>query len=198
MRARDLVWGLTLAAGAAAVGVALTRREFQEADAELFRAINAGHGPQADRVFHTATELGSLMASGSAAAIIALSGRPRVALKAGTAALTTWLIGQGVKKAVARPRPYTTDRPGTRLLIGEPHATSWPSSHPAVLTTFTRVAGRELGVGPAARTGLSGLDLTVATSRVYLGVHYPGDVIAGLLMGRAVARLWPPPRRLAP
>jgi membrane-associated phospholipid phosphatase len=198
VRARDVVWGLTLAAGAAAVGAALTRTTFQEADADLFRAINAGHGPQADRVFHTATEFGSLMASGSAAAIIALSGRPRVAFKAGAAALTTWVIGQGVKKAVARPRPYTTDRPGTRLLIGEPHATSWPSSHPAVLTTFTRVASRELGLGPAATTALSGLDLTVATSRVYLGVHYPGDVIAGLLMGRAVARLWPSPRRLAP
>jgi len=198
MRGRDVVWGLTLAAGAAAVGVALTRTEFQEADADLFRAINTGHGPQADRVFHTATELGSLMASASAGAIIALSGRPKAAVKAGTAALTTWVIGQGVKKAVGRPRPYTTDRPGTRLMIGEPHATSWPSSHPAVLTTFTRVASRELGLGPAARTALSGLDLTVATSRVYLGVHYPGDVIAGLLMGRAVARLWPPPRRLAP
>jgi undecaprenyl-diphosphatase len=198
MRARDVVWGLTLAGGAAAIGVALKRTEFQEADADLFRAVNAGHGPRADRVFHTATEFGSLIASASAAGIIALSGRPRVAFKAGTAALTTWLIGQGVKKAVGRPRPYATDRPGTRLMIGEPHATSWPSSHPAVLTTFTRVASRELGLGPVATTALSGLDLTVATSRVYLGVHYPGDVIAGLLMGRAVARFWAPPRRLAP
>jgi membrane-associated phospholipid phosphatase len=31
----------------------------------------------------------------------------------------------------------------------------------------------------------------VATSRAYVGVHYPSDVASGLLMGRAVARLWP-------
>jgi membrane-associated phospholipid phosphatase len=61
-----------------------------------------------------------------------------------------------------------------------------------VLTTFTRVASRELALGPGARAALSGLDLSVAGSRIYLGVHYPSDVASGLLFGRAVARLWPP------
>jgi membrane-associated phospholipid phosphatase len=30
---------------------------------------------------------------------------------------------------------------------------------------------------------------------VYLGVHYPSDVAGGLLMGRAIAALWPSARR---
>jgi undecaprenyl-diphosphatase len=68
---------------------------------------------------------------------------------------------------------------------------SWPSSHPAVLTTFTRVAAQELGSGSLANSALSALDATVATSRVYLGVHFPSDVVSGLLIGRAVARVWP-------
>ena len=90
-----------------------------------------------------------------------------------------------------RPRPLDADPDGTRQLIARPVGMSWPSSHPAVLTTFSRVAARELGVGPVGRGALSALDATVAASRVYLGVHYPSDVASGLLIGRAVARWWP-------
>ena len=60
-----------------------------------------------------------------------------------------------------------------------------------MLTTFTRVAAREIGLRPISRASLTGLDLAVATSRVYVGVHYPSDAASGLLLGRAVARLWP-------
>jgi undecaprenyl-diphosphatase len=90
-----------------------------------------------------------------------------------------------------RPRPYEADAEGTRMLIGPPDASSWPSSHPAVISAFTTVAGRDLGLGAAARTGLGGLGVCVAASRVYVGVHYPSDVVSGLLIGRAIGRLWP-------
>jgi membrane-associated phospholipid phosphatase len=60
-----------------------------------------------------------------------------------------------------------------------------------VLTTFTRVAARELGLGVMSKAALTAMDVSVATSRVYLGVHYPSDVTSGFLMGRAVARVWP-------
>jgi membrane-associated phospholipid phosphatase len=60
---------------------------------------------------------------------------------------------------------------------------------PAVLTAFTRVAARDLALGPISRTGLAGLDLSVAASRVYVGVHYPSDVVSGLLIGRAIGTL---------
>lgn len=164
-------------------------------DEELRSAINAGHGPAADRFFRGVTELGSLYAAGAAAGSLGVLGRRRAAASAACAAGATWLLGQGVKKLVERPRPYVADTDGTRKLIAEPMGTSWPSSHPAVLTAFTRVATRELALGATARAALTALDLSVATSRVYLGVHYPSDVVAGLLMGRSVARLWPSSRR---
>ncbi len=68
-----------------------------------------------------------------------------------------------------------------------PRATSWPSSHPAVLLTFLTVAGRELGLSPARRAALAGLGAAVGISRIYVGVHYPADVVGGLLIGRSVA-----------
>ena len=60
-----------------------------------------------------------------------------------------------------------------------------------MLVAFTSVAARDLGLGVATRSGLAGLGVSVAASRVYVGVHYPSDVASGLLIGRAIARLWP-------
>lgn len=187
------MWGGALAAGACAVGAAVLRAggEGPGVDRELFGLLNRGHGPEADAFFAGVTELGSLYASGAAAAALAATGDRKAAVRAASAAVATWLLMQGVKRLVDRPRPSDADPDGTRLMIARPHATSWPSSHPAVLTTFTRVAARELGLGPISRAALTFLDLSVASSRVYLGVHYPSDVASGLLFGRAVARLWP-------
>ncbi|MGE5226882.1 MAG: phosphatase PAP2 family protein, partial [Planctomycetaceae bacterium] len=152
---------------------------------------DTGRGVGADRFFGGITEMGSLYASGAAAGTLFAAGRRGAAARALSAAGATWLLLQGVKRVVNRPRPSDADPDGTRLSIARPKAMSWPSSHPAVLTTFTRVAGRELGAGAFARGALTGLDLSVAASRVYLGVHYPADVASGLLLGRAVARVWP-------
>jgi membrane-associated phospholipid phosphatase len=196
VRLGSIAKGVVLAAGAAAVGWAATSTdEGRDADRELFAAVNRGHGDTADRVFSGITELGSLYAACAAAGVLVAAGRGRQAGRALAAAGATWLLGQGVKRVVDRPRPYAADPDGTRAMIAPPKGTSWPSSHPAVLTTFTRVASRELGLGAASRAALTGLDVAVGTSRVYLGVHYPSDVAGGLLMGRAVAAMWPRGRR---
>jgi undecaprenyl-diphosphatase len=192
VRAGRLLWAGLVAGAAAAVGHAVTRTDGgAEADHELFRFVNRDQGPAPDRFFSGITELGSMYAAGAAAGAMWLLGRRRAALRALGAAAVTWGIGQVVKEAIDRPRPYDDDPDGTRRLIAEPRGTSWPSSHPAVLTSFTRVAARELALGATSRAVLTALDLSVAASRVYLGVHYPGDVVSGLLLGRAVARLWP-------
>ena len=67
-----------------------------------------------------------------------------------------------------------------------PRSTSFPSGHAA--SAFAFAAGVE-SVLPAVGIPLHAASALVAYSRVHAGVHYPADVIAGSLLGSAVARL---------
>jgi undecaprenyl-diphosphatase len=191
MKVRNILFGTALIGVALRVGRWSSGREGREVDAELFGEGNRDRGPGPDRFFTGVTELGSIWAASAAAGVLALSGRRRAAAEGFAAAGAAWLVGQGLKRVANRPRPYEANREGTRVLIVPPHASSWPSSHPMVLAAFTSVAGRELGLGATARTGLIALATSVAASRVYVGVHYPSDVVSGLLIGRAIGRMWP-------
>jgi membrane-associated phospholipid phosphatase len=187
VRIRTLIRGAGLAAAAIAVGAAGSGEQGARLDRDAFRALNRDRGRPADALFHGVTELGSIWASAGAAGALVAGGRRRAAARALAAAGMAWLAGQGLKKVFRRPRPYESDGDGTRLLVAPPRASSWPSSHPAVMLAFTTVAGRELGAGPAGRAALDALGLVVGVSRSHVGVHYPSDVVGGILLGKAVA-----------
>lgn len=174
---------------ALAVAAGTARGRGQHCDRKLYRVLNRARGRGADALFKGITELGSIWAPIGATVALARRGRSREAVDALGAAWAMWVVGQVLKRAVLRPRPYDvlTD---LRLLIERPRGTSWPSSHPAVLLAFVSVAARNLDMPPAVRGSLVGLAAAVAVSRVYLGVHYPADVAGGLLLGRGVADLW--------
>jgi membrane-associated phospholipid phosphatase len=186
VKGRNPVAAIALIGAALGVAAWTSTPKGRELDLQVFKELNRDRGPAADAVFGGVTELGSIWASAGAAAVLAIGGRRRAAALGLTAAGLAWLMGQGLKQVVGRTRPYLDDREGTRLLIGEPRATSWPSSHPAVLFAFVTVAGRELRVGGLGRAGLASIAGLVGVSRSYLGVHYPSDVVGGLLLGRAV------------
>lgn len=176
-----------LAGATLATGLLASTEVGHRVDVGLFRTVNRGRGPGADRFFRGITELGSIWASIGAAGVLAMGNRRRAAVRGLAAASAAWLAGQGLKRLFGRARPYEADPNRVRLLAHPPRATSWPSSHPAVLLAFVTVAGRDLGVSPTARTAMRGLAAAVGISRTYVGVHYPADVLGGLLLGQAVA-----------
>lgn len=183
-----------LGASALAVGIAVSGGRARELDERAFRMVNGVGDARADLAFRAVTELGSIWASVGAAATLSALGRRRAAWRGLAAAGAAWLAGQGMKRLFERPRPYEADGERTRLLIGPPRASAFPSSHPAVLLAFVHVAGRELGLGRGSRVALLGLAGLVGLSRIAVGVHYPADVVGGLLLGRAVAEVFPSPR----
>ena len=84
-----------------------------------------------------------------------------------------------VKAIVRRPRPVLEGLPP---LSGAPSSLSFPSAHAtssfAVATAMTRV-------DPVAAL-LFALALAISLGRPYLGMHYPSDVLAGVLLGTAL------------
>ncbi|HET9722492.1 MAG TPA: phosphatase PAP2 family protein [Actinomycetota bacterium] len=187
MDARRVARVVGLGGAALAVGIAVSGGRARRSDERVFRAVNGVADERVDGVASAITELGSIWASVGGAAVLAARGHRQAAARGLAAAGITWLAGQGLKRLFERPRPYEADADGTRLLIGPPRASSWPSSHPAVLLSFVEVAGREVGLARPARAALTGLAGAVGLSRVVVGVHYPADVAGGLLLGRAVA-----------
>ena len=180
-----------LVAGLGALGVAVVTAHGrgQELDRRLYTLVNRARGQLPDAFFKGITEFGSIWASGAAAVTLAVGKRRREAIDSFGAALAMWGLGQVLKKALGRPRPYAALQ-DFRLLIAKPRGTTWPSSHPAVVLAFVTVAGRDLDLSPSLKLGVVAVPVLVGVSRVYLGVHFPADVAGGLLLGRAVADAW--------
>lgn len=79
----------------------------------------------------------------------------------------------------------TSSEPGARgASAGAAGVDVFPSGHAASAAAFSGVVGSQL---PALRVPMNALAVAVVFSRVYTGVHYPGDVLAGWLLGRGIA-----------
>ena len=106
------------------------------------------------------------------------------------------LINQPISHLVDRTRPYLAHPTHAHLLISRSHDPSFPSDHATgafALAFALWLYDRSIGAVLMALAGL------LAFSRVYVGTHYPGDVVAGALIGSAVAAalyVMAPPRRL--
>ena len=73
-----------------------------------------------------------------------------------------------------------------------PGSTSFPSGHTASAFAFSAAVGARI---PLLWVPLKLVALLVGYSRIHTGVHYPGDVVAGALLGSACPRLLAAARR---
>ncbi|MCL6635501.1 MAG: phosphatase PAP2 family protein [Peptococcaceae bacterium] len=121
--------------------------------------------------------------------ILLVLGRPelkRAALLMLAALFVSFLVGEeGLKHVFQRPRPFVTI-PGVDLLVAPPHSFSFPSGHAANAFACGLVLARKI---PVLAWPALVLAVLMAFSRVYVGVHYPFDVLGGALLGAACALL---------
>lgn len=166
--------------------------ELGQIDRAVYGAVAGTSTPALDPALRRLSQAAnhSRLWLGVAAVMAAVGGRDgRRAAGAGLVALAvdSAVVNLGLKFAARRRRP---DRGAARVPVPRhvpmPQSTSFPSGHTASGFAFADAVGQTL---PAVAAQLRLLAAAVGYSRVHTGVHYPGDVVLGALIGSGVGEL---------
>jgi undecaprenyl-diphosphatase len=156
----------------------------------LLLSLHAASHPVLDALFLVSHWMGGYWASSALVLGLALwlrlSGERRLALVWLLAGIAVVAVMEALKFAVARPRPRLW------ATLVRPEDFAFPSGHALASATFYPLLAWTLARrGVAGPRGLFGvavaLSLFVGVGRLYLGVHWPTDVLAGWALGAALA-----------
>ncbi|GGS72205.1 phosphatase PAP2 family protein [Nonomuraea spiralis] len=165
----------------------LLLKRFDAWDKQVFDRIARADLPLLDALLpHLSSAADNSVLWGLVAGVLMMTGRPRLQ-RAGlrgllAISLASPLTSMVAKQAFRRPRPLTDLIPVIRRRR-VPTSSSLPSGHSASAVAFAVAVARDAPLPVAAPVTL--LAAGVAASRVYVGAHYPGDVIAGIAVGAA-------------
>jgi undecaprenyl-diphosphatase len=156
-------------------------RRVAAADLRVYRALRAHPGDPLQEPVRRVSMLGEhaagWLALGAGGALV--DDRRRAAwTRAAAGVLAAYALNTALKGVVRRQRPALADLP---QLVAVPTQLSFPSAHACSSFAAARAYGRLLPPAP-----LYGAAAVMAWSRVYLGVHYPSDIVAGAALGAAL------------
>ncbi len=165
-------------------------------DAAILQALEKIRCPFLDVFFSVFTALGEEFVIAAIIAVVYICFSKRIGEQALVTVMTASCVTTGIKSAVRRLRPFvngTVDKVNVDNIVVstadlDPDM-SFPSGHATATSSFfTTLAIR---IRKPLAIALSALFvLLVMLSRLYLGVHYPTDVLTGLAIGVACAFLW--------
>lgn len=180
--ANQLLVGLLLGFGL--VALSLLWSVGQRLDVWVFDALNLRgyHSRWMDRAMWLTTQIGSMGFAALLAVGAYARGDQQFAIELTLGTLTLWLLVELIKALTDRARPFNLLRE-TRVIGWRAPGLSFPSGHTAQtwLVMALSISSFRLPLGIAV--GLYGIAALVAFTRVYVGAHYPRDVIAGAILG---------------
>jgi len=152
-------------------------------DARFFALLNMRIYPVwLDRCMWLVTQLGSMPAAFAAALAVFLLKYRGMAIEIVLGTLTLWLLVEAIKLLSDRDRPFLTLEQA-RVVGWREIGDSFPSGHTSQVFFLTTLFIQRLHPGIAWVVALYMVAVLVGFTRIYVGAHYPRDVIAGIVLG---------------
>jgi membrane-associated phospholipid phosphatase len=156
----------------------------QRLDAWVFLLFNLrGYHPLwLDRFMWGFTQIGNGIVGLALSAFLYFSGLRSLGVQLLAGILSLWLVVEVVKALVDRRRPYIVLE-GTRIIGWRERGLSFPSGHTAQTFLMTTLLVQYLNTNALLGGVLYLAAALVGLTRVYVGAHYPRDVLAGAILG---------------
>jgi membrane-associated phospholipid phosphatase len=168
----------------ALIAVSLVWSAGQRLDTWIFLFFNLrGYHPKwLDRVMWLATQVGNMVTACLLAGLLFLLDARRLAGEVILGTLTLWLVVEMIKALTGRARPFL-DLGEARIIGWRERGRSFPSGHTAQTFLLATLLSQQFEPGPGGTILLYGAALLVGFTRMYVGAHYPRDVIGGAVLG---------------
>lgn len=168
----------------AMITVSLVWSTGQRLDTWIFLFFNLrGHHPRwLDRVMWLATQAGNMVIAFLLAGLVFVLNYRRLAVEVVLGTLTLWLLVEAIKALTDRARPFL-NLEKTRVIGLRDRGRSFPSGHTAQTFFLTAVLIHRFQLGIGGIAALFAAATLVGFTRMYVGAHYPRDVIGGAVLG---------------
>ncbi len=155
----------------------------QRLDSRLFKLFNIrGYPLWLDQLMWMTTQLGNMLTAFAAAFVFFLFNDLSLSAEIVFGTLTLWLLVETIKALSDRERPYRILE-GTRVIGWIEKGDSFPSGHTSQAFFLITLVIHRFPFGMIVIAALYTLAAIIAFTRIYVGAHYPRDVIAGVVLG---------------
>jgi membrane-associated phospholipid phosphatase len=155
----------------------------QRLDTRIFMLFNLrGYPKWLDHLMRLGTQLGNMLAAFIAAFILFFLNNRRLSIEIIFGTITLWILVEIIKALSDRDRPFLTlDK--TRVIGWREKGNSFPSGHTTQIFFLMTLFIHRFQLGIGASVALYTVATLVGFTRIYVGAHYPRDVIAGIVLG---------------
>ena len=170
-------------------------RPLREEDTKVFFQVNKQHYAPLDQFMILITQLGRELVWPIVIVVLFIFGGvtgKKAALIMAIAMIVLIPIGVLMKEIVARPRPFI---PESEFILAADSKYAYPSGHSLIVAAGATVSVAVLYRNPSWKMKAVSVSLAVEASivcfsRIYVGAHYPLDVLGGILLGIGISFLF--------